>query len=255
MNLKILKYKKNGKDKYKLYLDNNEEIEVYEDVIIKNDLLLKKEININEMDEINKQNKVEYGYIISLKYISIKMRSEKEIRDYLIKKNMELGFIDIIVERLKKNNLINDEIFCRAFINDQVNITNNGINRIIKGLQKYGIKQDIIDNEISKIDSSIIKEKLSRLINKQLKVKKGSCNQIKQKLLLYFINLGYDKDMIISELSKFDIKTDLSVLKKDYQKLYATYSKKYNESELKYIIYNKLLIKGYSSEDIKSVLK
>ena len=44
--------------------------------------------------------------------------------------------------------------------------------------------------------------------------------------------------MIINELSKFDIKTDLSVLMKDYQKLYTKYSKKYNESELKYIIYN-----------------
>ena len=39
--MKILKFKKTSKDKYKLFLDNNEVITLYEDVIIDNDLLIK----------------------------------------------------------------------------------------------------------------------------------------------------------------------------------------------------------------------
>ena len=43
--MKILKFKKQSKDKYKLYLDNNSDITLYEDVIIKNNLLITKEIS------------------------------------------------------------------------------------------------------------------------------------------------------------------------------------------------------------------
>ena len=39
--MKILKFKKQSKDKYKLYLDDNSDITLYEDVIIKNNLLSK----------------------------------------------------------------------------------------------------------------------------------------------------------------------------------------------------------------------
>lgn len=253
--LKIIKFKKIGKDKYKLFLDNNEELELYEDVIIKNELLLKKDIDSSNLDEINRQNKIQFGYVLAIKYISIKMRSEKEINEYLKKKNIDKNTIDIIIYKLKERNIINDKIFCKAFINDQISITNNGINKIKRELEKYGINKDIINEEINKIDSNIFREKLSKLINKKIKIKKGSSNLIKQKLLLYFINLGYDKDMVVKELSSVNIKTDLNILKKEYDKLYIRYSKKYSSSELNYILYNKLLSKGYKSDDINNVIK
>ena len=41
--MKILKYKKGSKGKYKVYLDNGLELQLYEDVILKYELLLKKE--------------------------------------------------------------------------------------------------------------------------------------------------------------------------------------------------------------------
>ena len=45
------------------------------------------------------------------------------------------------------------------------------------------------------------------------------------------------------------------ILKKEYDKLYIRYSKKYSSSELNYILYNKLLSKGYKSDDINNVIK
>ena len=41
--MKILKYEKKANNQYKIYLENNETINVYEDVILKHKLLYKKE--------------------------------------------------------------------------------------------------------------------------------------------------------------------------------------------------------------------
>ena len=78
--MKIIKYKKTSKDKYKLFLDNNESITLFEDVIVNNNLLLSKEIDKNTLDDLIKQNNDMYVYNIAIKYISIKMRSTKEIK-------------------------------------------------------------------------------------------------------------------------------------------------------------------------------
>ena len=53
--MKILKFKKQSKDKYKLYLDNNSDITLYEDVIIKNNLLITKEISDELLEALKKQ--------------------------------------------------------------------------------------------------------------------------------------------------------------------------------------------------------
>ena len=58
-----------------------------------------------------------------------------------------------------------------------------------------------------------------------------------------------------SEVYELTKKISNSTLKKEYDKLYIRYSKKYSSSELNYILYNKLLSKGYKSDDINNVIK
>ena len=54
--MKINKYKKVGKNKYKVYFDNNEII-LFEDVILKYDLLLLKDVSLELLDKIINENK------------------------------------------------------------------------------------------------------------------------------------------------------------------------------------------------------
>ncbi len=253
--MKILKYKKIGKDKYKITLDDNKEIELYEDVIVKNNLLLNKEIEDDKLDALLKQNEEEKNYFLALKYISIKMRSIKEIKNFLSKKNVSNNVIQNIVKRLIKEGYLNDALFVKAFINDQINLTLNGPIKIKNELLKHDINKDVIDEEISKIDNNLIKEKLNKLLKKQLKIKKGSYNSVKNKLINHFINLGYYKEDILNEISLLDIKTDDTKLKKDYERLYSKYKSKYNGDRLNYFIMQKLYLKGYTKEDISKVIK
>ena len=252
--MKILKYKKVSKNKYKIFLDNDSNITLYEDVIINNNLLIKKEVSSEELFNIEKENNNISTYEIALNYIEIKMRSTKEIKDYLKKKNIDSKLIDIAVNKLIKNGYLNDYLYAKAFVNDEFNLTNKGPLKIKKDLKKHDIKDDVINELISNIDYKDILNKLDKLINKMLKIKKGGANSIKIKILNYFINLGYEKGMILDALDNYIITSDVSILKKEYNKLYSKYSKKYDGEYLNYFVSSKLLQKGYTKEEINNVI-
>ena len=192
--MKIIKFKKTSKDKYKLYLDNGESLSLFEDVIVNNNLLLTKQIDNELLDKLNYQNNEQHAYVIAIKYLSIKMRSKKEVSEYLIKKGVEENVITEVINRLIKDGYINDLAFSKAYVNDALLLSNDGPYKIKNNLIKYGVKQEIIDEVINDIDLNLVNQKLNNLIEKQIRIKKGSFNMIKVKLLNYFYNLGYDKE-------------------------------------------------------------
>lgn len=250
--MKILKFKKTTKDRYKVYLDNGDIISLYENVIINNNLLITKEIDDDKLKNLIKENDDEYAYNMAINYISIRMRSEREIKEYLKRKQIDELLIDDIVKKLNKNGLLNDFNFSKAYVNDALLLTTKGPNKIKQDLYKLGVKTEIIDEVMSDIDKDILKEKLSNLVAKKLNIasNKGSSNTIKLKLVNYFYNLGYDKKMILDELSNYKISVDVEKLQKEYDKLYNKYKNKYDGEKLKYFILSKLYSKGYTNEDI-----
>lgn len=253
--MKILKFKKTSKDKYKLFLDNNESITLYEDVIINNNLLLSKEVDNELLDDLIKQNNFVDAYNIALNYISVRMRSIYETKEYLIKKGISNTLIESTIKKLIKDGYLDDLKFTKAFVNDKLTITNQGPSKIKRELLKYKVEESIINEVTSDIDNDIVRQKLSKLVEKQVKIKKGSTNILKIKLVNYFMNLGYSKDMILKELSKYELKSDENKLKRDYDKIYNKYKDKYEGSKLSYYIAQKLYTKGYTSSDITTVIK
>ena len=88
--MKIEKYEKIKDSQYRLYLDNGEIIDTYDDIILKHELLIKKEITPSIYNKITYDNKIQELCNICIKYISYRIRSTKEITDYLKRKNTSL---------------------------------------------------------------------------------------------------------------------------------------------------------------------
>ena len=98
--MKIIKYKKMSGSNYKVYLEDNTDIILNENIILKYNLLLTKEID--DLNTIIKDNNNYIIYDKVLKYISIKMRCESEIISYLKKREIEDKKIKEIINKLKK---------------------------------------------------------------------------------------------------------------------------------------------------------
>ena len=248
--MKILKYKK-IKNKYKVYFDNDSSIDLYENTILNNNLLLKKDISESDLDKIKKDNEKEEIYERSLKYINIKMRSKEEIKKYLSKYKYNNSSIEYVIKKLENNKIINDELYIKAYIYDKINLSNDGPNKIKYYLLSEKMDENLINNYIDEIDVEIIKNKLNRLIDKKIKsIKNCSGNVLKQKITMYFINLGYSKEMIEEVLSNKDVDNNEEGVKL-YNKLYNKYSKKYQGFELENLLRQKMYQKGFDLSEIK----
>ena len=242
--MKIKKYTKLRDNRYKIYLDE-EEIVLYDDVILEFGLLSKKEIDKNLFEEMNKKNDELKNYYLAVKYINRRLRSEKEIREYLHKYVSDDKLIDRIVNKLYKNNLLNDELFTRAFVLDAINLGNDGRKRIEKKLYDHGIKREYIENELDNISDDIFREKADKYIARKIKYNHNSSKyQLINKIKVDLINLGYDKEMIESLLSSYDIIDD-DIQKKEYEKAKRLLSKKYTGRELERKIKERLYRKGF----------
>ena len=201
--MKIIKYEKKGNNTYKIYLENNQTITVYEDVILKNNLLYKKEIDIELLEKISNDNLYEEIYNKCVKYISVRIRSSYEIKEYLRKKEIDSSLIETTIDKLIKNNLLNDEIFAKAFINDKLNFTTMGPYRIEQELKKHKIDSNIISKYLYNIDEEIINNKINKQILKLIKSSKKKQN-IRNKIYMNLLSLGYSNEMILRNINNYD---------------------------------------------------
>ena len=248
--MKVLKYKK-IKNKYRVYFDNDLKIDLNDNIILKYELLLKKEIDQKTFDKMILDNNKEDIYNKAVNYISIKIRSKEEIYDYLNKKGYEKEDIVNTIDRLKKNNLLNDDLYIKSYIHDKFYLSSDGLNKIKKYLLDLKLDENIIDNYLDEIDREEIIDKLNKLVDKKIKSTKSySGNILRLRLINYFYELGYDKNDIEEVLNNKNL-VDIDSGIKEYNKLYNKYSKKYEGYELENLIRNKLYQKGYDLNEKK----
>ena len=252
--VKIDKLVKMKNNKYKIYIDGEYFI-TYDDVILDNGLLYKKEIDkevynkiINDVIFYDIYNKV-------LKYCLKKIRSEKEVVDYLNKFNLSEDNINKIILKLKNIGIINDIHYARAYINDKIYLNKMGINKIRVDLLEQNIPIDVIEEELKNIDQNFIDNTLEKLILKRINTNhKYSKNLLRQKILSEMINLGYSKESII-EIIDNNLSEDDYIMNKEFDKIYNKLKKKYNGEELNIKIKQKMISKGFSIDKINELVQ
>ena len=244
--MKIEKLKKLKNGKYKLELDSGESITTYDDIIIKNMLFNGKNLDNQILSEISINNDYYEIYYKIVKMISNKWRSEKEVRDYLEKLEVEPKLQEKVIQNLKKNDLINDLRFANSYASDAVSLRKNGEYKISDDLKKLGISDEIIAKVMSKLDYSLIEENLINIITKRNNLNKtNSLFQLRTKLNNELIRLGYSQELINSKLNLL-LKEDKGIYEKEYERLHKKYSKKYSGNELNYKIKQALYQKGFN---------
>ena len=244
-SMNIVRYKKLKDNKYKVILDNNIELTLYEDVILKYELLIKKSINDKLLKDIKKDNSYYECYYYALKSINSRNRSKYDMKSLLLSKEYDYKYVDDVIKLLEKQGYLNDDSYAYSFINDKIITTNWGPYKIKSELLKHKIEEETINNNLEMFSKEEEKNRIEKLVNKQIKSNK-SCGGIvlRNKIKNNIINLGYDISLVNDIVDKSDIKIDKDIVKKEYDKLYKKYSKKYNDKELEYVIKQKLYQKG-----------
>lgn len=249
--MEIKKFKKLKNNIYELELDNGSLVKLYDDVIVKYSLLINKKIDNKLLDEITKYNTSLDAYYLSLKYISKKLRCEKEIEKYLTKLDFNKDVIDKTISKLNKDGYLKHDIYIKSYINDIYNFNNYGPDKIKFNLRELGFNLNEIDPYLEDKD---FRSKAIKIIDKKVKSNHKLSNyMLKQNIANYLINLGYPKDIFYDYLDNIKI-NNKDILVKEASNYIKKYSKKYENKELLYFVKDKLYKKGYNSNEIDEVL-
>lgn len=248
--MKILKYQKKKNGKYLLTLEDGREFLYYEEVILQYQLLLKKEILESDLLEIHETNLFYDVYYVALKSIQLRMKSEYELRIFLQKKEYPEEMISKAISKLLEQGYLNDRVFARSYIHSQMITSSHGPGRIRRDLENKKIDSSIILEELSCFDLESQKEKLHKITKKGIQSNHSRGGVVlKQKIMNDCKLLGYDSSVISSVLSTYSFSSDPDLAKKEYEKLYQKYSKKYEGYELKSKIREKMFQRGLTYEE------
>lgn len=252
--MKIVKYQKCGKNTYKIYLEDGRVLLLYDNIILKYNLLLTKKIPKTVEESILLDNQKEEAYYKALLFLSKKYHSIQETKKYLA--TYSLNIQTEIIERLKKEGYLDDYKYANAFINDKINLSLDGFNKIKNALIEKGVAENIILPLLEAIPEKTWYERSQKAINKKASnYEKYSSKVKKSKFYSYLINLGYTSNQINSCLTKFDFSDDTKALEKDYLKVKKALAAKYSGPKFNYMLKSKLYAKGYSMESINKLIE
>ena len=129
----------------------------------------------------------------ALHYLTYKMRSEFEVRQFLEEKyEADFESIEEIIEYLYSYNYLDDEKFARAFVKDKLNFSPVGRYKLTHDLNEKGISSEIIEIVLE----DYLDDAQEVEIAKKLLAKKGRLDEDEQKNKRYLYNRGFSMTAI-----------------------------------------------------------
>ena len=248
--MQIQKFTKLKNGQYKIKLEDGRDLILYEDLIFRYELLLHKKITPEDYERMQKENQSLDTYYVAIQYLKRKARSEKELKDYLRKKEYPQAAIDRAIERLTAEGYLNDANYAKLFVHEQQLLTSNGPAKIRFELEKRGISTVMIEEALREYPKELQNEKMAKIIAKMIRSNHNKSNGIlKRKMMDYLSQQGFDRSDISDALEKIHWKSDQSLKEKEYEKIKAKLQTKYSGKELEYKIKQKMYQKGFYNEE------
>ncbi|WP_047981080.1 recombination regulator RecX [Ornithinibacillus contaminans] len=254
---------KKSKQRYNIYLaeatGETYGFSVDEAILLEFGLRKGLELDDATVNDLIRKDTIQKSYLLAINYLSYRMRSMKEIHDYLRQKEVEPEHIDNIIERLTNEGLLNDKEFAKAFTSTRMNTNSKGPLLVKRELIEKGIPQAVAQSAITIYSYETQFEKAMKWATKKLgSSKKDSFQKQLQQLRLTLMQKGFTPDVITDVLMTIqDEKDDTSeweALQHHGEKLLRKHENKKAGYELKMKVKEGLYRKGFSMELISKFI-
>ena len=106
-----------------------------------------------------------------------------------------------VLQYLQKERFVDEQRFCKAFVNDKFRYNRWGTNKIRYELKKKRLPEEFIRAALADIDPQAVREQLRQLVAVKRKTVKGNSEyEINQKLLRFAAGRGFAYDDIVAVL-------------------------------------------------------
>ncbi len=164
--MKITKLEKK-KRLYLLELDQAESLYITEDTIVRFMLSRDKEISQEELKEIQSYAQLSHAKNLALYHLSFKARTAREVRDYLIKHEIDESTIETVMNTLKEDKWIDDLAYTRAIFQSNHLSGDKGPYLLKQKLIQKGVSSHYIDRITPEFDFSEVAQRTAQKLAKQ----------------------------------------------------------------------------------------
>ena len=190
-----IEIQKNNDDRVNIYLDDRFYCGMSLEIVMKQNLKVGSDIDTAKLDNLILDDEKYKATEKAVKYISNNLKTTKQIKDYLKKKNYSEITINYVLEKLKEYEYINDENYAKSFI--LTYSKKYGRLKLKSLLIQKGISELIINSLLEEVKS----DNLELVATKYLKNREINSNTY-VKLSRFLYSRGYDFDEINSFINR-----------------------------------------------------
>ena len=190
-----IKQQKN-KDRVNVYLDDEFGFGIDLDNFVLLHLKVDQELTEKEVEEIVKKAEFQKTLDKLLRFVMVRPRSEREVRDYFRRKKVHESLHEELFEKLKHLELIDDEKFAKWWVEQRQAYKPKPKRILNQELRIKGISKEVIDQVLG--EEEVDEEKMAReLIEKKAYKWKGLEPRLtRQKMSQYLAGKGFTWEVI-----------------------------------------------------------
>lgn len=170
-----------------VYIDDKFAFGTSLEMVLKYGLKKDKELSQDKIGELEKESGFGKVYARVLRFASLRPRSEKEIKLWFKRKNIDSSLGTEVFNRLKNIGLVDDESFTKWWVGQRREFRPRSKMALMSELKQKGVARDIIDKVLQEIDTSSELEFAKRVALKKLRVLSGLPFDEKKKKLFGFL--------------------------------------------------------------------
>lgn len=247
---------KKNKNRYNIFINESYAFSLDEDILVEYMIHKGQELSDELIERLLSNEDVHKAYTLSLNYLSYRMRSEKEIRDYLTKKEIDDEKINEVIPRLVKEGYIDDQEFANALVKTRINTSSKGPILVKKELLEKGVIAPIIDQALTLYSWEIQYEKALKWFEKKMRLdgKKSFKQQVQaaqQTLLQKGFSSDVIKEVMLQTSDSQDEDAEWEAVVHQGEKLLRKYATKLEGYELKHKVKGALYQKGFGFDYIE----
>jgi len=200
-----IKPQKKRKNRFNIYLDGKFIFGLSAEILAKSNLSVGRELSDQEVNDLILKNELGKSLDRVYRFLSYRPRSEKEIRDYLRKKEVEEKIVEKVVSKVKKLGYVDDLKFVRWWVEQRSTFRPRGKYVLTIELRQKGVAPEIIDQVLGEsIDEVPLAQKaIQKKINEYLKLPP---RESRQKIAAYLRRRGFSWETIEKVFDKEEIK-------------------------------------------------
>lgn len=188
---------KRTKDRYNLFIDEQFAFAVHEDILIKHRLVKGAVISIEDFKRILHAQEKQQAYLYAIRLLSVRLRSEHELKARLKQKGYESDIRSITLERLRQEKYVDDGLFAEQLTMQRIRSQKKGRNWVKQELQHKGLKQEHIAQALEQVDEETEYTHAFSLVYKRYRAEFAEDSlKARRKAMGFLMRRGYSSSIV-----------------------------------------------------------